>query len=227
MTIGGGVAEPETTTSRPGSADDAATRFVAPAPGSPEGADPAEPSDGELAKRVAAGDREAAGVLVERYQRQVRRFLGRLVNRADQADDLAQETFVRMLRYADRYDPKYPMRTWLMTIARRLSINAAAKNKRVILGDEFDHNPSPHGSHETDVDRADHNRLLARRLQAAITELSEPQRQAIVLFHQQDLNVQEVAAVMGVPVGTVKSHLHRGRLAMRKILAPDPEVNPQ
>ncbi len=224
MTIGGGVAEPETTASRIGSADEAAARFTAP-PASE--APDAESTDGELAKRVAAGDREAAGMLVERYQRQVRRFLGRLVNRADLADDLAQETFVRMLRYADRYDPKYPMRTWLMTIARRLSINAAAKNKRVILGDSFDHNPSPHGSHEADVDRADHNRLLANRLQSAMTQLSDPQRQAIVLFHQQDLNVQEVAAVMGVPVGTVKSHLHRGRLAMRKILAPDPEVNPQ
>ena len=77
------------------------------------------------------------------------------------------------------------------------------------------------------ANRADHNRLLANRLQSAMPHLSDPQRQAIVLFHQQDLNLQEVAAVMGVPVSTVKSHLHRGRLAMRKILAPDPEVNPQ
>lgn len=184
----------------------------------------ASSSDGDLAVRAASGDRSAAAELITRYHESVRRFLRRLTGREDLADDLAQDTFVRMLRYAHRYDPKYPMRTWLLVIARRLSIRQGQRLKRQVTVDEW------HQADESSPDpmalagsRDDHE-MLRRKLQAAIEKLTDPQRQAVVLFHQQGLSVQEVAEVMKVPVGTVKSHLHRGRATMRKILGGDPEV---
>jgi len=174
--------------------------------------------DAELARLAADGDREAAGVLIERYQRDVRRFLRRLTGRDELADDLTQDTFVRLLNYIDRYDPKYPMRTWLLTIARRLLINKARREARVTLSDQFDSQRSAEPTPDHAAAEADERSVLRAQLDAALVQLSEPQREAIVLFHQQELSVQETAEVMGLPVGTVKSHLHRGRAAMRKIL---------
>jgi RNA polymerase sigma-70 factor (ECF subfamily) len=189
------------------------------------GAEPAEPADAELARRVSRGDREAAALLVNRYQAMVRRFLLKLTGRPELADDLAQDTFMRMLRYAGRYDAKYPMRTWLLTIARRLSINRGRHDGRMIATEEWGHVPATGERPDERAARADGHQQLRSKLDAALEQLSEPQRQAIVLFHQQGLGVHEAAEVMGLPVGTVKSHLHRGRAAMRKILGDMPEVS--
>jgi RNA polymerase sigma-70 factor (ECF subfamily) len=182
--------------------------------------------DAALMRRLARGELAAGGVLVERHQAMVRRFLLRLTGRADRADDLAQDTFVRMIRYAGRFDPAYSLRTWLLTIARRLSINQARGDGRVIGAEPWDwtdDQPPPHES----VDRQDESDHLRRKLDAAIRQLSPAQRQALLLFHQQELTVQEVARVMEVPIGTVKSHLHRARAAMRKILGPMPQEQPR
>jgi RNA polymerase sigma-70 factor, ECF subfamily len=182
--------------------------------------------DGELARRVAAGDAQAAGELVHRYQASVRRFLRRLTGRDDLADDLAQDTFVRMLSYAGRYDPKYPMRTWLLTIARRLSINRGRRNGRVVLTDQFLGTQAVETAPDEQVIRADSQQALRIRLNDAMKELTDSQREALLLFHQQGLGVNEVAEVMGLPAGTVKSHLHRGRAAMRRILQQDGKGDP-
>jgi len=183
-----------------------------------------EPADGELAQRAAGGDRSAASVLIQRHHPAVRRFLRRLTGRDDLADDLAQDTFVRLLRYIDRYDPSYPMRTWLLTIARRLTINHARRDRRSIPSDDFSRVQSNGPAPSEPVEQMDQQALLRKQLDAALTVLTDRQRQAVVLFHQQQLSVQDVAEVMGLPTGTVKSHLHRGRAAMRQYLIEHCEV---
>lgn len=188
----------------------------APSVGPPGSGD--DRSDGALASLAAEGDREAAGELIDRYQATVRRFLLRLTGRADIADDLAQDTFVRMLRYADRFDDRHSMRTWLLTIARRLSINRGRRESRRQSVEGF---PFLVGREADPADAAiagDERRLLRTRLAAAMSVLTESQRQAIALFHEQGLSVDEAASVMGLPTGTVKSHLHRGRAALRRVL---------
>jgi RNA polymerase sigma-70 factor (ECF subfamily) len=181
--------------------------------------------DGELASLTAQGDREAAAALVRRYHGPVRRFLQRLTGKAELADDLAQDTFVRMLHYAGHYDAKYPMRTWLLTIARRLTINHGRRESRSRPADVEAITVSSEPRPDEQASRRDANRFLRRQLDAAMAHLSLPQRQALLLFHQQGLNIDEAARVMGVPAGTVKSHLHRGRAAMRRILGESFEVN--
>jgi RNA polymerase sigma-70 factor (ECF subfamily) len=180
-------------------------------------------SDGSLARRAAAGDRSAATELIVRHQEPVRRFLRRLTGRADVADDLAQETFIRMLRSAGRYDERYPMRSWLLTIARRLSINRGRTTRRVRQSEDFEWARSREMDPAMAVEEMDSQRSLARTLEEAMAKLTEAQRQALVLFHQQGLSVQETAAVMELPVGTVKSHLHRARASMRQIIG---EIGP-
>ncbi|MEX1090988.1 MAG: RNA polymerase sigma factor [Phycisphaeraceae bacterium] len=192
------------------------------------GAQLSEPSSGDddaqLAARVARGDRSAAEALILRHQAPVRGFLRKITGRDDLADDLAQETFLRLLRHAGSYDPRYPMRSWLLTIARRLSINLGrrAERKNIALA-EYDTQSPDDGPAQQAADN-DQQRTLRRHLDAALGHLPEAQRAALVLFHQQGLSIQEVAEVMKVPTGTVKSHLHRGRMAMRNLLGAEPEV---
>ena len=178
-------------------------------------------TDAELATLAGGGDRAAAGALIQRYHLPIRRFLLKLTGREDLADDLAQETFVRLLRHAHRYDARYPMRTWLLTIARRLSINRGRADGRAAMMDDWHWCASADPSPQERAAEAEERGLLRRQLDAAIARLTDAQREAILLFHQQGLSVQQAAEVMNLPVGTVKSHLHRARAAMRQMLEGD------
>lgn len=178
-------------------------------------------SDGELARQVAQGDRTAAEALVRRHQAVVRSFLLRLTGRRDLADDLAQDTFIRLLRHADRFDDRHAMRTWLLTIARRLLINHVRRADQRVKPTDYRGAMSDQASPEVQAMRTDQQAWMRDQLAAALAHLSEPQRTAVVLFHQQGLPLREVAVVMDLPEGTVKSHLHRARAALRQRL-PDP-----
>jgi RNA polymerase sigma-70 factor, ECF subfamily len=143
------------------------------------------------------------------------------------ADDLAQETFIRLLRYADRYDAGYPMRTWLFTIARRLSINHGRRADSQVTSTQYLGMRSDTSDPAGDAERSDSRRALGERLDAALAQLSEPQRVTLVMFHQQDLSIDQIAQTLDMPTGTVKSHLHRGRAAMRKVLGSQEDVESQ
>ncbi|MEM9414174.1 MAG: RNA polymerase sigma factor [Planctomycetota bacterium] len=193
------------------------------ADGPADGVDVADCDDGALARRIAMGDRAAAGELVRRYHAMVRGFLRKICFDRDAAEDLSQETFVRALKYAHRFDPKYPMRTWLLTIARRLSINHGQKAKRrrgvpgvEAIGLEDTRAPAP----PLESERAERAALSSTLLDAALKRLSEPQRLAIVMHYQQSMPLEEIGKALDMPVGTVKSHLYRGRKRMRELLEP-------
>ncbi len=177
-------------------------------------------TDGDLARRAAKGDQQAASVLIIRYERLVRSFLRKITGKPDTADDLAQETFVRLLKHAGSYDEQYPMRTWLLTIARRLSINHSRRADQQVGSTEYDGHRSTFDGPAARVEADDMQQMNRRLLDDALARLSGSQREVIVLFHEQELSIEQVAQVMEMPVGTVKSHLHRARAAMRKILAP-------
>jgi len=180
-----------------------------------------EPDDAGLARRVARGDRVAAALLVDRHQGPVRAFLRRLTFDAHLAEDLTQETMLRMLRHAHQYDPQHAMKTWLLTIARRLWIDHLRRRARAAeaaLPAEVASAAGP-TRRATDLDHADRQRLLA----AALAQLSEPQRCAVVMFYQQQMSVEAVAAAMAMSENTVKSHLHRARARLRELLEPQRE----
>ncbi len=180
-------------------------------------------SDAALAKQVAAGDRAAGEALVVRHEQVVRSFLRRVCFDGSMVDDLAQETFLRLLRYADRYDPAYPMRTWLLTIARRLSITAGQKKLRLSDPETLAHITPTTGAAEPPLDRQDRLEHANVLLTRAMRRLSEPQRVALTLFYQQNLPIEEMGRVMEMPASTVKSHLHRARAALQASLSPHTE----
>lgn len=182
--------------------------------------DYAAASDALLAAWVAGGDRAAATALVARHEQVVRSFLRRICFDQSMVDDLAQETFLRLLRHADRYDPAYPMRTWLLTIARRLSISAGEKKSRHNAPEAMAKAAKRPQEAEPALDRADHAAHTNRLLNLALAKLSEPQRTALTLFYQQNFSIEDMAQVMDMPAGTVKSHLHRARAALQESLSP-------
>lgn len=181
-----------------------------------------EPGDGELLARVSRGDRDAAETLINRHQACVRGFLGRLCGQNSAlADDLAQETFLRMLQYADRYDDKYPLRTWLLTIGRRLWINRGSRAEHKLRSAA---EPATLPSNDKPAANAAANEQAALRTQLlgeAIAKLSDSQRLAVELFHTQECSIEETAEIMQMPANTVKSHLHRARATLRTLLEPN------
>ncbi len=170
--------------------------------------------DAHLARLASGGDRTAAARLVDRYQPTVRGFLRRLTGDGHLADDLTQETLFRMLRHAHAYDPKHAMKTWLLTIARRLWIDHLRRNARrevsTLEQNETGNLPAPHESAALAEQR--------EQLDRALDQLSEAQRCAVTLFYQQEMSVEQIAVVMQMPQGTVKSHLFRARERLRQLM---------
>ncbi len=174
-------------------------------------------AESELARRARRGDAAAFDELVERFHRPVYRFCWRLLRFAD-AEDLAQDTFVRAFVHFERFDPERPVLPWLIAIARRLCLDLLRRRKlmaRVETGPvENLAAPGPEGVASA--------REQLSRLDRALADLDEGPREAIILFHIQDMSYRDIAAALEVPMGTVMTWLHRGRAQLRRALEDAP-----
>lgn len=172
------------------------------------------PSDAELVARTRASDDYAAfGLLVSRHQSAVRRFLRHLA-RGDHAlaDDLAQETFVRAYRQLHVFRGDSSFATWLLGIAHNQWRNAWRRARREAPLHPI--HPSEPASDAT-VDQAD----LRHDLDSALRQLPDDEQLALHLAYQQGLSHGEIAALLDWPLGTVKTHLARGKEKLRRLLA--------
>jgi RNA polymerase sigma-70 factor (ECF subfamily) len=172
------------------------------------------PPDRELiARTLTADDRAAFGALVERHQSSVRHFLRHLLRGdAASADDLAQETFVQAYRSLARFRAEASFSTWLLGIAYNHWRNARRRQRETApLPDDTASalaTPSP-------IRQSD----LEHDLAGALRQLSPDEQLAIHLGYQQGLSHSEIAALLDWPVGTVKTHLTRGKEKLRQLLA--------
>jgi RNA polymerase sigma-70 factor (ECF subfamily) len=175
-------------------------------------------TDDELMGRVARGDEEAARLLVERWQTPVFAFHLRMVGSREDAQDLGQETFIRLFRHADRYRQSGQFRSWFFKIAGNLA-RSHLRRRRVLSWVPF----SP-GQHDTaSPDKGPNSRVEETETQVAVrralAQLPERQRRAIVLRSYQGLSYREISLTMGVSVPAVESLLQRGMAALGKKLA--------
>jgi len=181
--------------------------------GTVEAAGPRE-DDQEAILACRRGEREAFDRLVERYQRDVYRLCYRFVNNHEDANDLAQEAFVKAYRALDRFRGDSAFSTWLYRIAVNTCLNfrAARKPRSEELPEAL----------EDARPRADEGVLSderSKRVRAAIQKLPEKQRATLILKTYHDLSHEEVAGVLGSTVGTVKANLFHGLANLKKILA--------
>jgi RNA polymerase sigma factor (sigma-70 family) len=176
-----------------------------------------DPSDDGLMARGAAGDHEAFRLLVARWERPVHAFLYRMVGSAEEAQDLGQETFLRVCAGAARYRAEGRFRSWLFRIAGNLA-RSHLRRRRVLQWLRFD--PRQHDREarapgpERQVERAE----ACRTLREALARLPHRQRQAVILQHYEGMSYDEIAAAMGTSVSAVHSLLHRGMLGLRREL---------
>ena len=185
--------------------------------------------DIRLMLRVRADDNEAFADLVDRYRHRLVGIMNHLIGNADEAEDLAQEVFLRVYRTRHKYTPKAKFSTWLFTIANNLAMNAIRdRQRRKTLPLEVS-DSGPVGGWPTAPISADRaapptaglqQQELAAVIRAALDELNERQRVAVVLNKFEDMNYAEIADVMGLTAKAVKSLLSRARAKLRERLQP-------
>jgi RNA polymerase sigma-70 factor (ECF subfamily) len=173
-----------------------------------------EVQDTELARRAQEGDREAFGVLVERYAGQARRVARAMLGNQEDADDAAQDGFLAALKHLDRYDLTRPFGPWLM----RVVANAASDRRRRRRVRQTQPLSPVAASSEAGPAQFTELRAFLSDLRAALEQLPERQRTAIVLFDVEGYSHREVAEVLQVPEGTVRSDVFHARRTLRKLL---------
>jgi len=171
-------------------------------------------SDDALMARVGAGEAEAFAVLVERHLDAIHRYVQRLTGSAADADELAQETFLRVWTEARRYQPAtVRFSTWLHRIAHNLSVDTLRRRRSEPLED-----PDALSDCSAGPEQAHAARQTAVRLAAALSALPQNQRAALLLTEVQGLSNQQVAEVMALGVRAVESLLARARRTLREQL---------
>ncbi|HEY5893338.1 MAG TPA: sigma-70 family RNA polymerase sigma factor [Chthoniobacterales bacterium] len=177
--------------------------------------DPENARDIELMRLIATGDETAMRDLVERHQARVIGTVTRMLGSDREAEDVAQQVFVRIWRSAGRYQPNAKFTTWMFTIVRNLVFNHTRRYRGQIqteldeeMGDEHQKTP------DEDVLEAEKQRAI----QQAIDALPEAQRLAVVLRRYDNVPYGEIARIMGQTVPGVKSLLFRARTSLRESL---------
>jgi RNA polymerase sigma-70 factor (ECF subfamily) len=184
-------------------------------------------SDEDLMAEAAEGSERAFSELVGRYRSRVLNLVSRLLNDREASDDISQEVFVRVFLHRKNYRRGAKFSTWLFTIAANLAKNEIRRRKRRRNWSSLDelqeqlHDSSlqlmdPKGNREAEVDSAQIQGIVGE----AITTLPERYRLALVLRDVEGLAYEEIAQVLGIPGGTVRSRINRARLMLKKKLEP-------
>jgi len=186
---------------------------------------------GLLLRRCLTGDAAAWEDIVRRYQRRIYNICYRFAGSAVDADDLTQEVFIKMYKTLDSYDvERGAFTTWITTITRNLLVDHFRKGKHDRLTDSLDASPGPEeegralGEQIEDKSRVSPDEQVRSReagetVHQALQKLSPELREAVILRDLQDMDYKEIAAVLKVPEGTVKSRINRGRVELARLLS--------
>jgi RNA polymerase sigma-70 factor, ECF subfamily len=182
-----------------------------------------QPSDGAVIQRCRRGEVELFRILVERYQNRIFSLAVRLLGNPEEALDAAQDTFVRAFRALEQFDAERPFAPWLCRIATNTCVGLLRKRRP----DVFSLDAMPEyeaetalaaASAETDPWQRLERNLRDEEIQCAVLALPEAYRMVILLRYTDELSYEEIAAAMELPLGTVKTLLHRARGRLRLAL---------
>jgi RNA polymerase sigma-70 factor (ECF subfamily) len=181
-----------------------------------------------LVRRCIAGDAVAWEEIVRTYNRRIYNICYRFAGSGDDAEDLTQEVFIKMYRTLTTYDhTKGAFATWVTTITRNLLVDHFRKGKQQRLTDSIDatsehEDAVPLSEQIQDQSAAPDARVRSREVgetvHAALGKLSPELREAVILRDLQDMDYREIAVVLKVPEGTVKSRINRGRAELARLL---------
>ena len=184
--------------------------------------------DADVVALAQAGREAAFRELIRRYERPVFSLIYRMIRDRELAEDLAQDTFIKVLNHIDRYRPEFKLSSWLFKIANNVAIDHLRRRQL----DTISIDGSPHAQTSdavaaTSLDLADEqesaldelaSRELGTAIEQAIGRLRPEYRSCIMLRHVEGRSYEEIAATLDLPLGTVKTYIHRARHELRKEL---------
>jgi RNA polymerase sigma-70 factor, ECF subfamily len=182
-----------------------------------------------LVRRCVAGDAVAWEEIVQRYNRRIYNICYRFAGSADDAQDLTQEVFIKMYRTLKTYDvERGAFMTWVTTITRNLLVDHFRKTKQDRMTDSLDGTASEHedamplseriADQGPTPDTRAQSQQVGEVVQRALTKLSPDLREAVILRDLHDMDYRDIATVLKVPEGTVKSRINRGRAELARLL---------
>ena len=182
-----------------------------------------------LVRRCVAGDAAAWEEIVQRHHRRIYNICYRFAGSADDAQDLTQEVFIKMYRTLNTYDAgRGGLMTWVTTITRNLLVDHFRKTKQDRVTESLDSAPSEHEDamplseqivdKKAPPDAGVQSRETGEAVHHALQKLSPELREAVILRDLQDMDYREIATVLKVPEGTVKSRINRGRVELARLL---------
>ncbi|HEY6290176.1 MAG TPA: RNA polymerase sigma factor [Terriglobia bacterium] len=178
--------------------------------------------DLQLVKRCLAGEDSAWGDLLRTHNRKVYNLCYRFTGRTGEAEDLTQEVFIKIFQTLRTYDADQgAFGTWMSRVARNHLVDHYRRTRKERLTSSLEEDPAvleeTPSSEEQPLAQVE-SRERREMLQAALDRLSPDMREAVILRDFQDLDYDEIAEVLGVPQGTVKSRINRGRLELAKVI---------
>jgi RNA polymerase sigma-70 factor, ECF subfamily len=182
-----------------------------------------DPTDARLVEQALAGSQDAYRLLVDRHSRAVFSLVVRMVRDDGVAEELAQDAFVKAFAALRSFDPAYKFSNWMLRIAHNVAIDHLRKARPPIVS--IDDDASGREMAEVLVDAREPSPFdhavrgdLRGDIEAALTRLRPEFRRLVVMRYLEDLSYEDIAEVVGLPLGTVKSHLHRARAALGRLL---------
>ena len=168
----------------------------------------AQPMPDSLLMQARAGDRQAFATLVRTHQASVFSIGLRMLNRRDAAEDLAQDVFLQLYRKLDTIESLEHLGFWLRRVAANLAIDWLRRAP-------YSSHAAARREHDVTAPEADGDPLMSRELTRLLGELAPHARAVMLLRYQEDRDVAEIAAMLDMPVNTVKSHIKRSLTALR------------
>jgi RNA polymerase sigma-70 factor (ECF subfamily) len=186
-------------------------------------------TDQEVVAQARQGRETAFRELIGRYQRPVFSLIYRLVRDREKAEDLAQDTFIKVLNALDRYDPSFKFSSWIFKIAHNTALDQLRKKQPETLSldgsphartaDEIEASTFSAISSDENPEEYTSHREMGEEIEKALAGVRVEYRTAIILWHVEGRPYEEIAEIMGVPLGTVKTYIHRARNELRQRLA--------
>ena len=173
-------------------------------------------SDEKLILRFQDGDINAYNELVKRYKDRLFNFVLRYFNNREQAEDVVQETFIKLYTHANYYKNVAKFSTWIFTIAKNNALTELRKNKRKKTDSMWtdDGKVIDLNSNDEAIDIKVENEMAINQLNKFLDEIPENFRMAVVLRDFQELSYDEISRILEIPVGTIKSRINRGRIQL-------------
>jgi RNA polymerase sigma-70 factor (ECF subfamily) len=186
-------------------------------------------TDQDLITLARSGSEKAYRELLDRYQRPVFSLVYRMVRDRELAEDLAQETFIKVFNHLGSYNPAYKFSSWIFKIASNLAIDALRKkeldtvsldgSRHASTSDEVEATRITVRSRDENPEELLEAKQLGQEIEQAIGGLRPEYRTAILLRHVEGRPYEEIAEIMGIPLGTVKTYIHRARGELRETLS--------